>query len=486
MDLFGKNPITAPARIRSRARYVSPRLIRAVRFPVICVFLTAFAAAQLLSGCEDGTSSGVDNPRLTVSFQDSAGLDMQVTGDLNVYGPDQNPTVSPQPLWTIKLNNASRINLTADDIARINRSAPAKYAASKVATGSGATRSQTAESPTAFAFNLQLRTEDRKGQFAFGLVYDFASKNFSKSADPAAPAAPLTRLGMPPKPLVRYQAKLIRDSLTGTLNRVFIPGTPFQATLVDSAFAFEDLPEGAFSLRFLAADGHVFAVNETLDTHIPRDFTIGQVPISTLDTNRFPATDSLLRISAGPDREAYLNAPAILDAVVKIFDPMDPRLAILWRQLHPIGDTALPAKFASPTLPRTEVKLPGEGAYTFEVAATLGKYTKMDTVVLLVKKVGTPLQARIIQPLSADTLAVGRPFPVSWEMPVPGPVTLRASPDKGKNWFTIVQHLDVKDGPATYNWTPSTDFAGAVRAVVEVRLESDSSMAAVSQGIVVK
>lgn len=465
----------APIPTPSQGGYAAPAVWTAVPF------LAALALA--LSGCGDnrvaGTSSGVDNPQLTVAFQDSTGAALRVTGDLNVYGLDQNPTVSPEPLWTIKLYDNAIVNLPASDLSRFNAAAASKSAAAaKVSAGSSTSLPAQVNGNT-IAFNLQLKTEDRKGQFAFGLVYDSSARTFTQTG-----SAKVTRLEMKARPLVRFEARIARDSLGGSLNRVFIPGTPFQATLVDSVFAFEDLPEGAFPLRFLTADGHVFAVKETLDTHGPRVFTPGKDPVSTVDPIHNPGSDSLTVIDAGPDREVFMDAPTFLDAHVPGVDPKNPRLAIVWRQLERDGDTALAGDtILNPTLLHSEIRFFGEGAYTFQVTATLGLQTRSDTLVLSVKKIPPPPRPRLIQPRPNDTLLSGRPFPITWEMPVRGPVTVRASANNGEKWIVLAEHLDVKGGPAIFNWTPSAEFGLTVRGLVQVRLDADTTQAAVSEGM---
>ncbi len=74
-------------------------------------FITWAASCLLASvgllgtGCE-GTSSGVDNPGvtdLTISFRDSEGAAMRVTGVVDVYAVYQNPSVDPRPLATVRV-----------------------------------------------------------------------------------------------------------------------------------------------------------------------------------------------------------------------------------------------------------------------------------------------------------------------------------------------------------------------------------------------
>jgi len=67
-------------------------------------------------------------------------------------------------------------------------------------------------------------------------------------------------------------------------------------------------------------------------------------------------------------------------------------------------------------------------------------------------------------------------------MPLHGPVTVRASANNGEKWIVLIEHLDVRSGPAIFNWTPSPDFAGTGRGLVQVRLDADTTQVAISDG----
>src|SRR3954471_1438916 len=87
-----------------------------------------FFAASCSDNQVAGTSSGVDNPSLTVSFA-SSGTAARVTGDLNVYTADQNPAIDPEPLATIKIKNSAFTVLTGDDFRRAQQTAAKRGAA---------------------------------------------------------------------------------------------------------------------------------------------------------------------------------------------------------------------------------------------------------------------------------------------------------------------------------------------------------------------
>src|SRR5258706_11152897 len=91
----------------------SHRPLQPLLRPLAALFAGAavFAAATgliaaLLIACDAGTSSGVDNPELTVDFVNPAGIALRVNGDLEVYAQDQNPALNPGPLITLKVTNS--------------------------------------------------------------------------------------------------------------------------------------------------------------------------------------------------------------------------------------------------------------------------------------------------------------------------------------------------------------------------------------------
>jgi hypothetical protein len=461
--------------------------------------IVSFLTALLIAACGDtqvaGTSSGVDNPSLTVGFRDASGSSVQVTGDLDVYSLDQNPAVDPEPLVTVKIRNASFTSISSEDFARLGRTA-AKQAAGLLAktsadSGRSAWEAFGPANPVVM-FNLVLKTQDRTGSLASGFKYDSAAKTFSRLGGGA-----LTRVEVQPKPLIRYQARVARESVHGGTGRMFVPGTPFLATLIDSTFTIEDMPQGMFPLRFLAGDGNVYPFRDSLDTRdsvrIYRPLT---VPIGVVDTT--VGMDSIpdFKVVAEPDHEGFLDVGGFLVAKMSGIDPGDSRLSFLWTQIQRsfyggFTDTAFHdsmgpkpgpgfhrAFITSPTRLNSEVKFEGEGVYEFQIAATLGFRVRTDTVVISVRRLPQPIIPRVIQPEPGDSLLAGRIFNIQWEMPR-GPVTVQVSLDSGATWLNLAQH---KDGPPYLPWTPSRELGASRRAFIKVFHEADTSLVAIMPG----
>src|SRR5690606_11717147 len=296
----------------------------------------AASAGLLLASCGDsrlaGTSSGVDNPQLTVGFRDQDGKAMRVTGDLEVYSRDQNPAIDPRPLWTIQVRNAPLANLTGDDFRRMRETSATRLSAplTKFASGRAQAKPATdASAPSQSAdttvteFNLLLRTEDRTGDLMMEMRFDPATGTFSRAGGPA-----VSELDAHPVPLVRYEAKLARKD-NGEVGRIYVPGTPFVATLVDSAFAIANLPPGVFPMRALTAKGYVHPIKESLDTKAQG--VLHQTLPDTLERLDVKGSDSLPGFAAviSGSSPAEIFSRFFLDGNVLGIDPTDPRLSLL-------------------------------------------------------------------------------------------------------------------------------------------------------------
>jgi hypothetical protein len=484
----------------------SPRRIAipAFRPDASCALPTLALIALLASGCGDtqvaGTSSGVDNPALTVGFTDATGASLRVTGDLNVYAADQNPAVDPQPLWTIQVKNSAITNLSADDFTRIQgasksaASALSKTGAKSEAQSRGTLSGAMADSGT--AFNLILKTQDKTGNLVLGLKYDSATKIFSRIG-----GEKLSRLMLQPKPLVRYAAKVSREPVHGVAGRLFVPGTPYLAAVVDSGFVIEDMPQGVFPLRLLTADGKVYPCGDSLNTgDSTRVYRPSTIPVGVVDTSRSKDSIPAFTVFAASDHEAFLEVASFLEAKLAGIDAADPRLSLLWRQLRGPGDSGLadtsfhdslqkpppgglhPPLIVSPTQIRSEVKFIDEGVYHFEIAATVALRTRSDTVTISVRHLPPPPKPRIIQPHPGDSLVEGRDYSISWEMPLKGAVTIQVSINNGEKWVTLAEHYLGKDGVPILPWTPSRELGASSRCLIQVLSEADTTSHARMEG----
>jgi hypothetical protein len=433
----------------------------ATPFPLRALVLAVLALVPLFQGGCEGTSSGVDNPSLTVSFRDDAGTAARVTGDLNVYDLDQNPALDPQPLWTVQVRNSALATLTGTDFDRI-LSAAGKRAAAKI---SASARTATSEIVPQ-EFNLAFQGQSLTGDVAFNFRYDGSA--FYRIGD-----GKVDGLDMHPKTLVRYQARLSRTGLgLDGVTRVFIPGTEFSATLTDSGFTFEGLPQGDFPLRVLAQDGRILAVKESLDTRTSREFTCDPHPIDSVPP--LVAPEPVFTVDAGGRREALLETPTVLEAKVAGVDPKDARLHFLWTFLPDTIGQHVGIK--TPTSLISTVQLmSGEGTYSFEISVTLGTKTVRDTLQFVATRPAIP-RPRIVRPAPDEIVPTGKPYKVQWQLPTRGAVEISLQIAPGGDWRVLVGDFKTADSVQVYPWTPPLELSGDT-CKIQVRSLQDSAIA---------
>ncbi len=407
--------------------------------------LCAAALSLLISSCVDhsvaGTSSGWDNPSVMVAFVRSSGGQQKVSGELKIFASEQNPAVDPNPIARIRLTDDSAVQLTRKDFERgIN--------------------------DTSLSFNLEFQGDSGTGALALGLAYHAGTVSSGGVA--------VSKLDMRPGPLVRYIGEVALQPVHGVLGRVFVPGTDFQATLVDSHFVFMALPSESMPLRLMNSDGKIFAVAESLDTRADKVYTVDSIVLTQLPILPVPQA-SAIRLDAGPPREAFVGTSTLLETGVTNAKADDARLSILWRCIGAHDTNTI--RIEDPTRLKTSVTFKQEGAYLMEVNATLLRQTARDTLVFSVRNATAASRLRVVQPKADDTLAVGERYGIAWEMPVPGPVTLLYSSDGGAVWDTLAQHSQGASGLPVFLWTPHAKTSSPRSGLIEVRSESDTATA---------
>ncbi len=437
------------------------------------------ALAALAGSCTDdkvaGTSSGVDNPALTVSFAAASGGAERITGDLDVYGADQNPALDPEPLATIRIKNSTSTRITGADFQRA-REASAKRAATKRAA-TGAERTE---------FNLLLTTHERKGAFVLSLAYDSAAGAFIRSD------TSIKAMTLKPLPLVRYAARVAKDTVHGVDCRVFVPGSPFLATLVDSQFVMGALPPGLLPLRLIGTDGRVYPVPDSLNTaDTGKVYRPATTPLGSIDTLEPPDTIPAFDVVAPTPHETFLGMPEFLEAAMVGVSASDPRLSILWKWLPDsawLPDSQAvnggmpppppPVEILSPTTLRTELYFRREGVYAFQVSATVGSRVRTDTTLVYIKRLPPPGPA-VLHPVPAESVSLSKPYTIEWQMIGKGPYTVQLSVDNGAYWFPLVVHYYPPYGWKRLNWVWPTDAPPADRCLIRVNDESDTTLRAV-------
>jgi len=278
--------------------------------------------------------------------------------------------------------------------------------------------------------------------------------------------------------------------------RIYVPGTPYLATLVDSQFVLVDLPQGLLPLRLIGADGNIYPVPDSLNTaDSDRVYHPSITPSGSIDT--VAPGDSLpdFQIAAPDAFETFVEGQTFLEAKVIGVSSADPRLTVLWKwlpdsthlpdSLDPILHPAKPApppaaELVSPTSLRTEVLFHGDGVFHFLVSATLGSRTRSDSVLVSVRHLPPPEPA-VLHPAPAESLTLGKPYNVQWQMQGKGPYNLEVSTNNGEKWTPLASHYTSPDGLQVYAWTPSLDLGTSDRCLLRITDVIDTTVVAISK-----
>jgi hypothetical protein len=401
------------------------------RFPAGKLFTGALLAA-LFGGClQDkvaGGSSEVDNPVL-MAFIDSAGAPITATGTISIYRADQNPALDPYPLLSRQIEHASSIKLSAGDFA------------------------QGLNTDSTYSYNVLLINNDgSSGALLLNLSYQPATGRY------VLDSAVVVRVNVPVVRLVRYVAYLDEAGDTG-LVRVFIPGTPFQSVVVDSAFIIDGVPEGTHPLRALFDDGSERPIkpgNGNNGHHQidrggpPKGYPPGNPPVENFRVH----AGSDVSLPASPNGATTYS----LSGSVQGFNANDPRLGIKWSQILP-GPQGAKAEIDDKRRLNTRVTFPRPGAYQFILTAGAGNQKIEDTVLIGIQ---APLEnAVFIEPTAGDTVPVGRPFDVFWEGRKTEKLLLEVSRDGGTTWQTLAADIPSYPGPNKKPWTPPVEQVSA-------------------------
>ncbi len=371
-----------------------------------------------LSGCNSdghlaGGSSEVDNP-LQITFVDGEGVAARVSGSLAVYASDQNPALNPSAIVSKRVEDGTGIILSAHDIVGH------------------------------VPFNVLLVADDSTGGLLLRLSYDPAAGRYARDGIPGEPAASITV-----SRLVRYEAELDLPNDSG-INRIFVPGSPFQAVMVDSTFVFEAIPEGEFPAHVLTSEG--------IELPLPEPITPGQPRRHQVDPDappvprpHPPAPPVPPVVQAGPDRTVWIGSPTFLAGTVSGASLQDPRLALLWRQVPPIPQGTR-AHIENPTSLGTRVQFPRPGLYRFALSAAMGPHRSSDTVTIGVH--GAIELPAFIVPTESDTLRAGQPTEIAWEAGTQETLVLEFTRNGGATWTIFDAGYPSRPGINKRMWMP--------------------------------
>jgi len=418
--------------------------------------LCAFSLFRCQLGSSDkitGTSSGVDNPELTVAFVDSSGTAMRVSGTLSLYGQDQIPAVDHLPLAQITLDNNASVLLSSFDFERNGEALSSRLSV----LGKGGELSKI---DTVISFNLLVRTDGNQGALAMGFAYDGRNRRFIRGIDSS-----LSRVDLIPTPLQNAQGVIIRKEGHEGPDRVFIPGTPFLAVLVDSIFVLEGLPEGLFDLKILTSDGQIVGIEEKLKSGKDGRFTENEEWESPPEDTPHENPDLILKV--GDDYSAKVGDHSALDAEVEGSSIDLHRVIWLWRQVEgPPGGAVI----RRPTESKTSVDFNQAGVYRFEVSASLATYIARDTLLVAVET-DPGDSPRFIAPLAHGVLPLGSDFSLFWLGSQDMEVEIWLSVDNGETFRLLEENFTSRKGINEFKGSLSPDIPETDGAIFQLRDE---------------
>ena len=232
-----------------------------------CALYACFAPAGMLAGCAGGTSSEVGNPSLTLEFR-VQGKPVAFSGYLSLVAAGSNPefyyahpddgTTPPTILMaadadfgpsTLRLPGQESITLKWNQLATL------MFPRDQLRLFKMA-----AASPALNAFNVILQSADSGGSLNGWLasVHGDSLGFYTAAGDSGRDfVIELT-------PGHRCTGAVDTASPAGKPLALFVPGSPYYALVHAGRFEFVDLPAGRLPLRWIAADGRVYAVPESL------------------------------------------------------------------------------------------------------------------------------------------------------------------------------------------------------------------------------
>jgi hypothetical protein len=397
------------------------RLARRFRaWPTLTVALMGLYACTS-DGNVAGGSSEVDNPQVLVALVDESGNPKPTTGSLGIFLADQSPALNPTAKVEVNLNGASSVKLT-----------------SALLTAAGLTDGTR-------IFNLFLQGEDSTGSFLQNLTYNPASLKFSLTD-----TTTVTQVSLTVSRLIRSESVLMGGTDSTGLNRLIIPGSPFQAVLVDSIFVFDEIPAGIFPVHLITPDGVEIPLPEPVNTSDPKYHSVN------LDTTPVvrpppPPPVATLRIQAGDDKTANIGTEFYLVGEVSGISPNDRRLAVRWRQLSPNDHDARAIMERASSL-RTRVSFPRPGVYTFVIEGNHERQSATDTVVIGVQ--APQLAPAFYEPNAYTWAFADYQVNVVWFAHSVDTLDIEFSRDSAATWQTVMGNTPSGPGFNQRWWIP--------------------------------
>jgi hypothetical protein len=218
----------------------------------------------MLAGCAGGTSSEVGNPSLTLQFR-VQGKPVAFNGFLSLVASGSNPdfyydhpndgTTSPILMSVDASSGPSNLQIPRLQSFTLEWKQLAMYMFPR----DRLRLFKTAATPALNAFNIILQSAGSDSLNGWLASVHGDSAGFRTDAGDSG-----TEFVIELTPGHRCKGMVDTASPAGKPLALFVPGSPYYALVHAGRFEFVDLPAGRLPLRWIAADGRVFAVPESL------------------------------------------------------------------------------------------------------------------------------------------------------------------------------------------------------------------------------
>lgn len=258
-----------------------PSTSPAHRFLSVFLALSAvFALPSAFSGCMGGTTTGADNPELTLNFREN-GNSAAFSGVIMVFAKDANPRfMNADPDDGGNPNNgyedpesgiadrafaeSRSVTLDLEELAGMLHYRPVvtlgkTSAAGGSAAGAASAAAATQPEPRIPDFNIVLIANGGKMSILSGLHLTGNPLRFTTQD-----GEPVDTQIMDVAPWRDYAGTVDTTTAAGKPVALFVPGSNFYAKVRQGRFLFEGLPVAKMPLRWVSSDGIVRAMPDSL------------------------------------------------------------------------------------------------------------------------------------------------------------------------------------------------------------------------------
>lgn len=330
---------------------------RIVHYSLFC-FL-AFTLSMFLS-CIGGSSSGADNPELTLTVKGST----SASAKYSIYTSDYNPVVSSTPLASGYLDSLDQLSITSSEL---------KNALAKSSRNFSSTH-------TTIQFNVLVESDSLMG-FIQNMAYDDLNQKFLLGDSILGSFGPEIVMELS-KPFRSVIADPMIQANTNSLPYIYIPGTPWKAPVeANGIFEFPRLPSVSFNTRLVSGMGEIYDVTGEISIDNSIALSIKSTTIDTL--SGYIPIRPIANISAGSDTVLKFSQGLKLAVHATIYpdEEWDTTGRVAFWKALPGSELAM---IEQSTAWATNITFNFPGKYAFQVSSSVARQNVFDTLFVLV------------------------------------------------------------------------------------------------------